>query len=145
MRRVSARSRRRILSSVHGSDTVETVRMPPPYPWRTWSSVITRVPEGYRVVGEGVYQDGTKRHYEYTWRFDGAPSPMTGAEPGATYSWKRINDHTYEIERRAADGYLVLTSRSVISPDGKLRAGFNTFWDARGQAASHAMEVMYKR
>lgn len=127
------------------TDTLETKAVPTPYPWRTWTTVVERVPDGYKVISDGMHRDGTKRHMEFVWRLDGAPSPITGAEPGSTYSWKRIDDHTFETERRGADGHLVLTSRVVISPDGKLRANCTTLWGAHGQVVLSDLEVMDKR
>jgi hypothetical protein len=74
-------------------------------------------------IYDNVAADGGKNHQETTTKFDGTESPVvysnsTPPRASRTDTYRRIDDHTYEITSKI-DGEIRARSRTVVSADGK--------------------------
>ena len=125
------------------TDVVKSKSEPAGLRFRSWTSRIELVAGGYQVTGDGTTAQGQTIHSEVLWRFDGKESPTVGEQPPAAYTWKRIDDHSFETVRTDTNG--TITSRTVISPDGKMRVNFHTAKNGQGKTLRNVLEVMYKR
>jgi hypothetical protein len=67
--------------------------------------------------------------------FDGRDHPTQTVDYDTT-AWKRINENTYEVIRKKA-GKVVLTSKNVLSKDGKTMTITTTGHNAAGQAINN--------
>jgi hypothetical protein len=87
------------------------------------SRTLTFEAQGNGVKGssDGEAADGSRFAYSYTANYDGKDNPIsgTGVPNGAdTLSMKRIHPNTIEMTWKRT-GKVVLTSRLVVSKDGK--------------------------
>jgi hypothetical protein len=100
-------------------------------------------------VVDGVNAQGKPTHAEYTAKFDGTAvgtNATTDGKPNpeaSTASWKKIDDHTYEVSNKS-QGQAFNTNRIVVAPDGKSRTSTITGKGAQGQALNHTV-VMDKK
>jgi hypothetical protein len=85
---------------------------------------------------------GESRHVEYTGKFDGKDNTVTGNPDVDTNTYRRIDDHTYEVVAKKS-GKSTLTSRIVISPDGKTRTVTQTGKNPQGETVNNT--VVYDR
>jgi hypothetical protein len=69
------------------------------------------------------------------YKIDGKDYPYEGPQGKGTISLKRINDHTTEAMLKFAGGHM-LTTRSVISKDGKTRTMSSSGMNAKGEKVS---------
>jgi hypothetical protein len=103
--------------------------------------VYEEVPGGVHVTADGVNGEGKTTHTDYTATFDGPgipPSATVDGKPNAsgdTISWKKIDDHTYEVTTKRKE-QIVNTSRIVIAADGKTRTSTITGKSDQGQINS---------
>jgi len=92
---------------------------------------------GDTVSYEGIAADGSSISYRFTTNLDGKDSSISGAGPfGAdTISVKRVNANTHlSIAKKA--GKPVLTTRAVVSKDGKVTTNTATGTNQQGQPLS---------
>ncbi len=90
-----------------------------------------------KITSEGTAADGSHFAWSYTDKYDGQDYLVSGTGvPGNadTVSHKRINANTHHTTWKKA-GKVVLTARSVISKDGKVRMIISKGTDANGQPA----------
>ena len=97
---------------------------------------------GLKSTTDGVGADGKATHTEFSAKFDGKDYPYKGSTSYDTISLKRIDDNTYEASLKGK-GKATMTSRTVISKDGKTRTQTQTGTDAQGKAVSNT--VVYDR
>jgi hypothetical protein len=100
------------------------------------------VGDGFKVSLDGVNQQGPY-HSEATGKFDGADVPVvaTPARPAKfTYSFRRIDDRTWEIVIKV-NGERRLLVRNVVSEDGRTMRGVSTV-ASRGQVNQ---DVIYEK
>lgn len=127
------------------TDATRSITEPPPFASTAWTVKIERTPEGYKGTGDGVNLQGQPYHSEFLWRFDGQASP-TGSGLGglpATYTFRQIDDYTFVAQQKNANGSL--TSRMVVSPEGRMRVNFHVVKDANDRTTRTSLEVMYKQ
>lgn len=94
---------------------------------------IERWENGQIAISDGIDAQGKPTHTEQPTKFDGKDYPRKGA-PAAntTRSYKAIDHRTYESVEKI-DGKVTITTRMVISPDGKTRTLTAKGTDAQGR------------
>ena len=75
---------------------------------------------------------------ELTAKFDGQDAPVKGNPNADTSAYKRIDGRTYEVISKLG-GKVTLTSRVVISADGKTRTVTQTGVNAQGQKVNNIL------
>lgn len=85
-----------------------------------------------KVIVDGVDKDGKAVHTEWTGKFDGKYSPVTGDPTSDSRSYKRINARTLAITGKQG-GKVTLTGRIVVAADGKTRTITTTSTDSSGK------------
>jgi hypothetical protein len=88
--------------------------------------------DSVKVTLEGKATDGSKRHTEWTGKFDGKDYPSTGNPAEDMRSYKVVNDRTLDVISKK-DGKTVLTGRIVVSADGKTRTVTVTGTNSEGK------------
>ncbi len=91
---------------------------------------------GMKGVTDGVDAEGKPTHNEFTVKYDGKDYPYKGNPNVDTIAVKRIDDDTYEATLKSK-GKVTLTSRTLISKDGKTRTQTQTGTDAKGGAVNN--------
>lgn len=85
-----------------------------------------------KVIVDGVDKDGKAVHTEWTGKFDGKYSPVTGDPTSDSRAYKRINARTLAITGKQG-GKVTLTGRIVVAADGKTRTITTTSTDSSGK------------
>ena len=93
---------------------------------------------GLKATADGVAADGKPTHTEFAAKFDGKDYPFAGSPNGDTISLKRIDDYTYEAVLKK-QGKPTVTSRNIISKDGKTRTQIQTGTDAEGRVVNNTL------
>lgn len=91
---------------------------------------------GIKVTTDGVGADDKPTHTEFAAKYDGKDYAYKGNPNIDTIALKRIDDYTYEGTVKSSKGKLMLTSKNVISKDGKTRTQTTTGTDAQGRTVS---------
>jgi hypothetical protein len=82
---------------------------------------------------------GQPIHTETVGKFDGKDNPVTGAPaPNTTTAYKRINGRTFEALGKV-DGKPTVTTRVVISADGKTLTATQTGKNAQGENVNNVI------
>jgi hypothetical protein len=97
--------------------------------------------QGYTITQDEVAANGQQSHVIIILRPDGKEYPVEG-RANTTVATTRINPRTYERVTRV-NGKVTLTSRTVVSADGKTRTTTTTGTDAQGNPV-HEL-VIYDR
>ena len=99
--------------------------------------------KGYKVSVRTEPAAGPVQEWSYTTNLDGKDSAVTGNNPNAeTLAGRRINATTIEnVSKRG--GKVTVTSRVVVSADGKTRTNTQTGVDAKGQKVNNVL--VYER
>jgi hypothetical protein len=87
-------------------------------PLNNLTVVIEAIGGGVKVTATGERQDGTPINGAFTAKYDGKEYPVTGA-PWDTISMKQIDANHFTLETRKTGGNYHMTTRTVISKDGK--------------------------
>jgi hypothetical protein len=144
-----AAASRDLLSGTWELNLSKSTYNPPDLAPKSTRVVYEVVADSIHVVTEGVNAQGKPTHTDYTARFDGTEvgtNATTDGKPNpepSTASWKKIDDHTYEVSNRS-QGQAFNTNRIVIAPDGKSRTSTITGKGAQGQTLNHTV-VMDKK
>jgi hypothetical protein len=94
---------------------------------------------GYKVSVRTEPASGPVQEWSYTTNLDGKDSAVTGNNPNAdTIAAKRIDANTLETVSKMG-GKVTITSRVVVSADGKTRTNTQTGMDAKGQKVSNVL------
>jgi hypothetical protein len=94
---------------------------------------------GYKISVKTEPASGPTGEWSYTTSLDGKDSPITGNNPNAdAMATKRIDTHTLESVSKKG-GKVMLTSRIVVSKDGKTRTNTQTGTNAKGQAVNNVL------
>jgi len=88
--------------------------------------------DSVKVTVDGVDGDGNPIHSEWTGKFDGKYSPVTGDPTSDTRSYRKINNRTLALTGKK-DGKLTLTGRIVVSANGKARTVTTTATNSKGK------------
>ena len=96
-------------------------------------------PNGVKTTVDAVNPQGEKTHTETVAAFDGKDYPVKGgANPDATSTIKRIDARSFENQAKVG-GKATVTTRIVISPDGKTLTATQTGTNAQGQAVKNVI------
>jgi hypothetical protein len=94
---------------------------------------------GYKVSVRTEPASGPVQEWSYTTTLDGKDSAVTGNNPNAdTIAAKRIDANTLENVSKMG-GKVTVTSRVVVSADGKTRTSTQTGMDAKGQKVNNVL------
>jgi hypothetical protein len=89
-------------------------------------------PEGIKLVSEGVNAEGQAIKGGYSSKFDGKEVAMAGNANADTSAPRKINDNSYENTWKKA-GKVTITTKGVVSADGKTLTITQTGTDAQGR------------
>jgi len=92
----------------------------------------------FKIDSEGIGGDGNPTHIEFSAKFDGKDYPITGVPNADTVSVKRIDSNTVETKMKSA-GQVVMTVRSTVSKDGKMRTSVFKGKDAQGRDVNNVV------
>jgi hypothetical protein len=94
---------------------------------------------GFKTTIDGANPQGQPTHTETVGAFDGKDNPVKGAPvPNATTAYKRIDSRTFEAIGKV-DGKPTVTTRVVISADGKTLTATQTGKDPQGQSINNVI------
>jgi hypothetical protein len=79
---------------------------------------------------------------EVTAMFDGKDYPVTGNPNADMQSYTKVDSHSYQVVAKK-DGKVTITSKVVISPDGKTRTTTQTGTDAQGRPVNNT--IVYEK
>ncbi len=94
---------------------------------------------GLKLTIDGADPQGKPTHTESVSTFDGKDTPVDGAPAlNTTEALKRIDGRTFEAQRKVG-GKPTLTTRVVVSADGKTMTATQTGQDIKGQAIKNVI------
>jgi hypothetical protein len=93
---------------------------------------------GFRNTTDAVTSTGETRHIEYTGKFDGKDNVVKGNPDADSNTYTRIDDHTYQVVAQKG-GKATVTSRIMISADGKTRTQTQTGTNPQGQTVNNTL------
>ena len=88
--------------------------------------------DSVKVTVDGVDGDGKPSHNEWTGKFDGKDSPVTGDSTTDTRAYTKVDDHTLTMINKK-DGKDTITGRITVSADGKTRTVTTSGTNAKGE------------
>ena len=88
--------------------------------------------DSIKVTVDGVDGNGNAIHSEWTGKFDGKDSPVTGDPTSDMRSYRKINNHTLALTGKK-DGKVSLSGRIVVSANGKTRTVTTTATKSKGK------------
>ena len=91
---------------------------------------------GIKLTTDGIDPEGKPTHGEYAAKFDGKDYPWKGNVNADMISLKRIDDNTYESTWKKG-GKVTITTKTVVSRDGKNRTTTQTGKDAQGRTVNN--------
>jgi hypothetical protein len=97
---------------------------------------------GIKYTAHGENAQGSTIHIEFTAKYDGQDNPATGSPEYNSIALKRIDANTTESTTKK-DGTVMVTSRTVISQDGKTRTLTSKGKNSAGQDVNNV--VVYDR
>ena len=94
---------------------------------------------GFKTTIDATNPVGQPTHTETVGKFDGKDNPVTGAAtPNTTAAYKRINGRTFEVTGKV-DGKPTVTTRVVVSADGKSLTATQTGKNDRGENVNNVI------
>jgi hypothetical protein len=88
---------------------------------------------GIKITIDATTPEGQPTHSETVGAFDGKDNPVKGAQaPNTTTAYKRIDGRSFEAMGKV-DGKPTVTTRVVVSADGKTLTATQTGKSAQGQ------------
>lgn len=94
---------------------------------------------GFKTTIDATNPQGQPTHTETVGKFDGKDNPVTGAStPNTTAAYKRINGRTFEVMGKV-DGKPTVTTRVVVSADGKSLTATQTGKNDRGETVNNVI------
>src|SRR5712692_3625160 len=94
---------------------------------------------GLKTTIDATTPQGQPVHTETVGKFDGKDNPVTGAQaPNTTTAIKRVNGRTFEAQGKVG-GKPTVTTKVVISADGKSLTATQTGKDAQGQTVKNVI------
>ena len=112
-------------------NTTKSTFSPAPGP-KSLTLKFESVPEGIKLTSEGVNAEGEATRGGYLSKFDGKEVPMIGNPNAEISAPKKIDDNTYENTWKKA-GKVTITTKGVVSADGKTLTITQTGTDAQGR------------
>ena len=104
------------------------------------SSMVTIVaaPGGFKQTNDTVPATGAPTHTEVTATLDGKDHPVAGNPNADMQAYTKIDGHSYQVVAKKA-GKVTISTRVVVSADGKMRTATQTGTDAQGKAVSNTI------
>ena len=94
---------------------------------------------GFKTTIDATNPQGQPTHTETVGKFDGKDNPVTGAPtPNTTAAYKRSNGRTFEVMGKV-DGKPTVTTRVVVSADGKTLTATQTGKNAQGENVNNVI------
>lgn len=94
---------------------------------------------GFKTTIDATSPQGQPTHTETVGKFDGNDNPVTGAQtPNTTAAYKRINGRTYVVMGKVG-GNPTVTTRVVVSADGKSLTATQTGKNDRGENVNNVI------
>jgi len=91
--------------------------------------------DNVKITVEGSDSEGKPTHNEWTGKFDGKDSQVTGDPNSDARAYTKVDDHTLEFTVKKGDK-VTTTGRVVVSADGKSRTVTTSGTDAKGKKVS---------
>jgi len=88
--------------------------------------------DNVKITVDGIGNDGKPTHDEWTGKFDGKDSPVTGNPNSDMRSYTKIDDHTLGFNVKKG-GKVTTSGRVVVSADGKSRTVTTSGTDPKGK------------
>jgi len=95
-------------------------------------------PNGLKITIHGTDAEGKAVHMEFSPKYDGKDVPATGMLGADTISMKKIDDYTVESVSKKG-GKPLVTTRSVVSKDGKTRTTTQKGTNAKGEKVNNTI------
>jgi hypothetical protein len=95
-------------------------------------------PNGLKITIHGTDAEGKAVHMEFSPKYDGKDVPATGMPGADTINMKKINDYTVESVSKKG-GKPLITTRSVVSKDGKTRTSTQKGKNAKGEKVNNTL------
>jgi hypothetical protein len=112
---------------------------PGPAPKTAGTVKIESAPKGIKTIIDGADAKGQPTHTESVSTFDGKDTPVDGAPAlNTTTALKRIDDRTFEAQGKVG-GKPTVTTRVVVSADGKTMTATQNGQDIKGQAIKNVI------
>ena len=89
-----------------------------------------------KITVDGVDENGSPVHNEWTGKFDGKDYPVTGDSTADSRAYTQVNSRTLTFKNKK-NGKVTLTGRVVISTNGKSRTVTTTTTNAQGKTVSN--------
>jgi hypothetical protein len=89
-----------------------------------------------KITVDGVDENGSPVHSEWTGKFDGKDYPVTGDANADSRSYRMVNKNTLALTNKKG-GKSTLTGRIVVSADGKTRTVTTTSKNAQGKKVTN--------
>ena len=94
---------------------------------------------GFKTTIDATNPQGQPTHTETVGKFDSKDNPVIGAQtPNTTAAYKRINGRTFEVMGKV-DGKPTVTTRVVVSADGKSLTATQTGKNDRGENVNNVI------
>jgi hypothetical protein len=94
--------------------------------------------DGLNFTIHGTDAEGKAVHMEFNPKYDGKDYPATGLPGADTISLKKINDYTIETVSKKG-GKALVTTRSVVSKDGKTRTTTQKGTNVKGENVNNTL------
>jgi hypothetical protein len=98
--------------------------------------------DGLKFTIHGTDAEGKAVHMEFSPKYDGKDYPATGMPNADTINMKKIDDYTIETVGKKG-GKPMVTTKSVVSKDGKTRTSTQTGTNAKGEAVNNT--IVYEK
>jgi len=98
--------------------------------------------DGLKFTIHGTDAEGKAVHMEFSPKYDGKDYPATGMPGADTISMKKIDDNTIETVSKKG-GKPLITTKSVVSKDGKTRTTTQKGTNAKGEKVNNT--IVYDR
>jgi hypothetical protein len=119
------------------TDLAKSKYSPGPAP-KSFTLKFEATPRGIKYTGDGVGADGKATHAMFLSKFDGKDVPYEGNPDADTASPKKIDDNSYENTWKKG-GKATITSKVVVSADGKTMTITHTGTNAKGEAVNNTI------
>ena len=121
------------------TDVAKSTFSPGPKPTTGATVTIERSGAGMKTTIDGTDPQGKPTHTETVWSFNGQDNPVKGASaPNTTAAYKRIDDRTFEALGKI-EGKPTVTTRVVISADGKTLTATQTGTNFKGETVNNVV------
>ncbi|HEY7442567.1 MAG TPA: hypothetical protein VH701_09125 [Vicinamibacterales bacterium] len=121
------------------TDLAKSTYSPGPKPTVAPTVTIEQSGTAMKTTIAGTDAEGKPAKTETVWMFDGKDNPVKGAPaPNTTAAYKRIDDRTFEVSSKV-DGKPTITTRVVISADGKTLTATQSGKTAQGETVKNVI------